>query len=81
MILSADPTVVRKAAAFVEAVEKIERDFGVRLGVADAPVTFKAEEWSSPFGLMRTPGDEARLALVFPEPTPAGPRFPIHGRD
>lgn len=79
-MIAFDPTLVRKAAAFVEAIEEIEGRFGIRLG-ASAPIFFRAREWEQPLALIRVPGDEARLSLALAEEPAAGPRFPIPGRD
>lgn len=80
-MIAVEPAMIRKAAAFVEAIEKVERDFGVRLGVSDRQVEFRASDWPTSFGILRVAGDEARLALSFPEVDAYRPRFPVHGRD
>jgi hypothetical protein len=61
-VIAVNPTDVRKAAAFVEAIAAVEESFGFQLGVGtlqDAggdffdPVTFGAGEDSQPYVLIR----------------------------
>ena len=67
MIAVVDPTEVRKAAAFVEALSKLEDDFGMSLNVGtleegDEPVTFGAD---GTYALARLDNaSDLRLAII-----------------
>ena len=81
-MITVDPVLMRKAAAFVEAISKVESDFGFRLQAGE-PIAFGVPEDRGLALLRAGTAADAPLALGLYTPAEAAPspRFPIHGRD